>query len=260
MNLYVYFQGGLGNQMFQYAAAVSALKEYPEFTNLKLDTSFYKDQKVKVVKNGVTGRSYDLDVFNITYTDIEESPEGAVMLKGWFQNVKNFENVKDQIRKEFTFRLNFQETTKEIEKDILTKKMPVSIHVRRGDYIYNQTALNYHGVLDKEYYDKCVEIMEKKYSNLDYYVFSEDIEWCKNNILVGHKNVIYVGEECNDYKDTGHLYLMTKCKAHIIANSSFSWWGAWLANSKFVIGPKVWYKGGDGTENIMKDLENWVQI
>jgi len=260
MNLYVYFQGGLGNQMFQYAAGVSALKEYPQFTNLKLDTSFYKGQEVKVVKNGITGRNYDLDVFNLTYNDVEESPDGAVMLKGWFQHIKEFENVEDQIRKEFTFKVNFQDSTKKMESDILSKEMPVSIHVRRGDYLYNQNCLNFHGVLDKEYYDKSIEMMQKKYSNLDYYVFSEDIEWCKDNILVAYKNVTYVGKEYNDYKDTGHLYLMTKCKAHIIANSSFSWWWAWLSNSKFVIGPKVWYKGGDGTENIMKDLENWVQI
>ena len=112
MNLYVYLQGGLGNQMFQYAAGVSALKEYSQFTNLKLDTSFYHEQKVKVVKDGHTGRSYDLDVFNISYSDVEETPEGATMLKGWFQNIKEFKNVSDKIRKEFTFNVNFSEETK----------------------------------------------------------------------------------------------------------------------------------------------------
>ena len=89
MNLYVYLQGGLGNQMFQYAAGVSALKEYPQFTNLKLDASFYEGQEVKVVKDGHTGRSYDLDVFNLSYADVEEAPEGATMLKGWFQNIES---------------------------------------------------------------------------------------------------------------------------------------------------------------------------
>ena len=107
MNLYVYLQGGLGNQMFQYAAGVSALKEYSQFTNLKIDTSSYHGQEVKVVKDGITGRNYDLDVFNISYSEVEDAPEGATMLQGWFQNIKEFENVIDKIRKEFTFNVNF---------------------------------------------------------------------------------------------------------------------------------------------------------
>ena len=71
MNLYVYLQGGLGNQMFQYAAGVSALKEYPQFSNLKLDTSFYGNQQRKVIVNGLTGRNYDLDIFNSLYCCIQ---------------------------------------------------------------------------------------------------------------------------------------------------------------------------------------------
>ena len=255
MNLYVYLQGGLGNQMFQYAAGVSALKEYSQFTNLKLDTSFYHEQKVKVVKDGHTGRSYDLDVFNISYSDVEETPEGATMLKGWFQNIKEFKNVSDKIRKEFTFNVNFSEETKKIENKISLEDNPIAIHVRRGDYIYNPNCFSYHGVLDKEYYDKAISIMNSKYSNPHYFVFSEDVDWCKDNINAS--NITIVGDECNDYKDTGHFYLMTKCKSHIIANSTFSWWGAWLGNTEFAIGPKQWKTDGTGYD-IM--LDDWVKI
>ena len=255
MNLYVYLQGGLGNQMFQYAAGVSALKEYSQFTNLKLDTSFYHEQKVKVVKDGHTGRSYDLDVFNISYSDVEETPEGATMLKGWFQNIKEFKNVSDKIRKEFTFNVNFSEETKRIENKISLEYNPIAIHVRRGDYIYNPNCFSYHGVLDKEYYDKAIDIMNSKYNNPHYFVFSEDVDWCKDNINTS--NITIVGSECNDYKDTGHLYLMTKCKSHIIANSTFSWWGAWLGNTEFAIGPKQWKTDGTGYD-IM--LDDWVKI
>ena len=70
MNLYVYLMGGIGNQLFQYAAGLSALKEYSKFTDLKLDTSFYRGQKRKVINNGLTGRGYDLDLFNIKYDKI----------------------------------------------------------------------------------------------------------------------------------------------------------------------------------------------
>ena len=88
MNLYLYLQGGLGNQMFQYAAGLSALKEYSEFDNLILDTSFYKNQKRKVIENGLTGRGYDLDLLNIKYTDIEEATEGATILQRWFKDYR----------------------------------------------------------------------------------------------------------------------------------------------------------------------------
>lgn len=255
MNLYVYLQGGLGNQMFQYSAGVSALKEYPQFTNLKLDASFYEGQEVKVVKDGHTGRNYDLDVFNISYADVEEAPEGSTMLEGWFQNIKEFENVSDKIRKEFTFNVDFSEQTKKIEDEIYSKVNPIAIHVRRGDYIYNPNCFSYHGVLEKEYYDKSIKMINSHYDNPHFFVFSEDVDWCKQNIKT--PNLTIVGSECNDYKDTGHLYLMTKCKSHIIANSSFSWWGAWLGNSELTIGPKKWKRDGTGSD-IM--LDTWIKI
>ncbi len=255
MNLYIYLQGGLGNQMFQYAAGVSALKEYSQFTDLKLDTSFYNGQETKVVKNGLTGRNYDLDVFNISYSDVEEAPEGATMLKGWFQNIKEFSNVIDQIRKEFVFNVHFSEETKKVQNQILSEDNSVAIHVRRGDYIYNPTANTYHGVLDKEYYDKAIDIMNSKYNHPHYFVFSEDVDWCKGNINA--PNITYVGSECNDYKDTGHLFLMTKCRNHIIANSSFSWWSSFLGKSQCTIGPKKWLADGSGSD-IM--LDDWIKI
>ena len=106
--------------------------------------------------------------------------------------------------------------------------------------------------MDKEYYDNAMKIIEEQSESVNYYVFSEDIDWCEKNLRTD-KNITFVDGSYNDYKDTGHLYLMTKCKKHIIANSSFSWWGAWLASSKFVIGPKKWNKSGEYA-NIMEDL------
>ncbi len=147
MILYVYLQGGLGNQMFQYAAGVSALKEYPQFTELRLDPSFYSNQERKVIVNGLTGRGYDLDILNIKYKTSEEAPEGATMLQGWFQNLKEFENVIEDIKKQFTFSVEFSEATKKVEEQISDVETPVAIHVRRGDYVTNPTALAHHGVL-----------------------------------------------------------------------------------------------------------------
>ena len=255
MNLYVYLQGGLGNQMFQYAAGLSALKEYPQFSKLCVDTSFYKNQDRKVIVNGLTGRNYDLDLLNIKYTT-EDAPEGATMLQGWFQNLKEFENVIDEVKEQFQFVVNFSEETKKVRDKILAEKESIAIHVRRGDYITNPTAAAHHGVLEKKFYDKAIELMGKKYSNPHYFVFSEDHEWCKENIITDNK-ITFVGSECNDVKDSGHLYLMTQCKNHIIANSSYSWWGAFLGDSKYTIGPERWNKEQSGSEVM---LEEWVKI
>jgi hypothetical protein len=258
MNLYVYLQGGLGNQMFQYAAGLSAMKEYNQFTSLKLDASSYEGQEVKVVKNGLTGRKFDLDVFGID-DDIETAPEGSTMLQGWFQNIKEFSNVEDLVRNVFKFKVDFGNDVRQIEKEICSEQAPVAIHVRRGDFLYNPNCNKFHGVLQKDYYDKAIKLIENKISPSHYYVFSEDVDWCKKNLVTDYP-ITFVDSKCNDYKDTGHLYLMSLCKAHIIANSTFSWWGAWLAKSQFVVGPKTWNQGG-GSENIMENLgNNWVQV
>ena len=256
MNLYVYLQGGLGNQMFQYAAGVSSLKEYPQFTDLRLDTSFYNTQERKVIVNGLTGRGYDLDVFDITYNHCEETPEGETMLQGWFQHIDEFSNVENLIRDEFTFNVDFCDSTEKVGKEIVKSEHPISIHIRRGDYINNPTANAHHGVLDISYYNEAIRMMDSMYTNPHYFIFSEDVEWCKENIKVKGE-VTIVGSECNDVKDSGHLYLMTKCENHVLANSSFSWWGAFLAKSKSVIGPKKGLATGSGSDIMLKE---WIKI
>jgi len=256
MNLYVYLMGGLGNQLFQYAAGLSALKEYSQFTDLRLDTSFYNGQKRKVISNNLTGRGYDLDLFNIQYDQIEESPEGALMLNGYFQNISEFENVIDEVKKQFTFKNKFNENILNLFHKINQYEYTICIHVRRSDYVNNPTANIYHGVLEVEYYDAAKKLIEKKYKNPVYYVFSDDIEWCKNNIKSNYE-MHYVGEDYSGDRDSGHLYLMQTCKNHIIANSSFSWWSAFLANSHYTIAPKKWTRDGSGCDII---LDEWEKI
>ena len=132
----------------------------------------------------------------------------------------------------------------------------VSIHVRRGDYITNPTANSHHGVMGLEYFNKAMSIVESEKSNIHYYVFSEDVEWCKQN-LTSVNPMTFVDERYNEYKDTGHLYLMQQCDCHIMSNSSYSWWGAFLGNSEFVVGPQNWLSDGTGSE-IM--LDEWIKI
>lgn len=256
MNLYVYLMGGIGNQLFQYAAGLSALKEYSKFTDLKLDTSFYRGQKRKVINNGLTGRGYDLDLFNIKYDKIEEAPEGALMLYGYFQNVSEFENVIDEVREQFTFKNTFPENIKDLSYQISNIEESVCLHVRRSDYVNNPSANIVHGVMDVEYYDTAKKLIESKYANPVYYIFSDDIEWCRSNIKSNYE-MHYVGEEYSGDRDSGHLYLMQSCKNHIIANSSFSWWSAFLSNSRYTIAPKQWRRDGSGCDII---LDNWEKI
>lgn len=256
MNLYVYLMGGLGNQLFQYAAGLSALKEYSQFTDLRLDTSFYNGQKRKVISNNLTGRGYDLDLFNIQYDQIEESPEGALMLNGYFQNISEFKNVIDDVKKQFTFKNVFSENIENLSQQIRNIEESVCLHVRRSDYVYNVSANAVHGVMGVEYYDASKKLIEKKYKNPVYYVFSDDIEWCENNIKSNYE-MHYVGEDYFGDRDSGHLYLMQTCKNHIIANSSFSWWSAFLANSYYTIAPKKWRQDGGGCDII---LDEWEKI
>jgi hypothetical protein len=257
MNLYVYLQGGLGNQMFQYAAGLSALKEYSQFTNLILDTSFYQNQKRKVIVNGLTGRGFDLDLLSIQYKTTGETPEGGTMLQGWFQNIEEFSNVVEEVKEQFKFSISFSENIIDLHNQIISKNNSVSIHVRRGDFIQNPTAYAHNEHMDSQYYEKCMNIIEEAYEEVTYYVFSEDIDWCKENIKNKKHEVIYVDSEYSGERDSGHMYLMQSCNNHIIANSTFSWWSAFLADSKITIGPKKWFTNGTGSE-IM--LDTWIKV
>jgi hypothetical protein len=111
--------------------------------------------------------------------------------------------------------------------------------------------------MDSQYYEKCMNIIEEAYEEVTYYVFSEDIDWCKENIKNKKHEVIYVDSEYSGERDSGHMYLMQSCNNHIIANSTFSWWSAFLADSKITIGPKKWFTNGTGSE-IM--LDTWIKV
>ena len=133
----------------------------------------------------------------------------------------------------------------------------VSVHVRRGDYVNNKNANAFHGVCSPEYYRKAIELIAKRVDSPKYFVFSDDIEWVKEHIEI--PNAVFVSQK--DIADHEELVLMSKCKHAIIANSSFSWWGAWLnANpNKLVIAPKQWVS--DSRVNTVDAIPaEWVRI
>ena len=250
--------GGLGNQMFQYAKGLSVLEQAPQYTNLILDCSFYKGQERKIIRDGLTGRGFDLDILNIKYNKCECPPTGGHLLEGWFQSLEDFDNVIDEVKNQFTFSIDFPKKIRRMSEIIAdSKSHSVCIHVRRGDFISNPTAYVHNEHMGFEYYRKAMDIMENIYDDITYYVFSEDIEWCRENIKNDKHPIVLVDDSYSGDRDSGHFYLMQNCENHIIANSTFSWWSAFLGNSKVTIGPKKWFTNENESE-IM--LSNWIKL
>lgn len=286
----VRLKGGLGNQMFQYALGrVLAIKNN---TELKIDTSYLNSDIITVTK-----RDFDLDIFNLDFDILQYKDipfinrihknkiyikicaafkkffkikgtevsfnfnsdflnlSGDVYLDGYFQSPKYFNEYQDVIRKDFIFKNNFSENIISLMKEI-NEQNSLCIHVRRGDYVGNA----YHDVVGREYYSRGVEKIKNLKKIDKIYIFSDDIDWCGKNMNFDLP-VMFVGMEYAGSKNSGHMALMSSCKYFIIANSSFSWWTAWLSShpEKIVIAPKKWF----GDPNIdTSDLipEDWVRI
>jgi hypothetical protein len=250
-------QGGLGNQLFQWAYGKSLAVKYG--TSLLLDTSFYSNQI------GNTPRAYELDKFpnliyqnphiehketirvvdNFNYGELLYNENYNYHLNGFWQSEKYFLNVSELIREQL------QPTTETLEK--LKKQIngkSVSLHVRRTDYV---TSNGYHPVQTLEYYNKSLKII----GNYDQIlVFSDDINWCKENLK--YENVLFI-ENQDNIED---MWLMSLCDHNIIANSSFSWWGAWLNQNKdkIVIAPNNWFGVQTNLNNLDMIPTNWFKI
>lgn len=270
--------GGMGNQLFQYAIGRS-LAEKNSNCKMKMDITGYFDQsggitprsyalgvfnigenfsdkkEIIQIKGGVYGFVSSL-VCRFKKNKTEEkdtffreprfsfSPEilkikGDAYLEGYWQTEKYFQDVEDVIRREFTLKKEFSIEDKEITKEIKNSNA-VSLHIRRGDYVANASTSKFHGICGLEYYANAVGIIGEKVKNPVIYIFSDDIEWVKKNLKIDYP-VRYVSDGI--LKDYEELMLMSYCKHNIIANSSFSWWGAWLNNypEKIVIAPRQWF-------------------
>lgn len=164
--------------------------------------------------------------------------DDVVITNPLFISEKYFKPIEDVIRSQLIFRVGTDEINlRWIDK--INQSNSASIHVRRGDYVGFKPC---EGVCDIEYYTKAIEYIENKEKNIKFFVFSNDIEWCQSELKLPN-NTEFVNNNYgdNDYKD---MMLMSLCKHNIIANSTFSWWGAWLNNNpnKIVIAPKHFYK------------------
>lgn len=272
--------GGLANQLFQYAfGRALALKNSDQ---LKLDTTGYTPsnfrqykldaynikaeiataEEIKKLKlpYGLLSRFFRgfkytiLGVQNIDYDPKLLEKKGNQYLTGFFQSEEYFKKIRDVILND----LNLNKPLSEKAKQYLTQikqTTTASLHVRRTDYVTNIKANEHHGTCSLEYYEKAIKLLSDKFSNITFFIFSDDINWCKENLKINFP-VVYV-EDLNEHED---LYLMSQCQHNIIANSSFSWWGAWLNNNadKVIIAPEKWAN----VKNIHKDIvpKDWIKI
>jgi hypothetical protein len=271
--------GGLGNQMFQCASAYALAS--------KLDSQMAFD--ISVLKHD-TKRDFALGPFNIPATLIETEIEklswfrklligipsniknynehsdfiydpeflnlkDPIRLNGYWQNPKYFESVQDEIVKLFQF--NLFGSAKDWEIKIEESKESVSLHVRRGDYVNDQHTNTVHGNCSMGYYQEALEILKNQLSeNFTTFIFSDDPEWCQSNFdFIENKVIMPIIGDVED------MTLMSRCKHNIIANSSFSWWGAYLNRNenKQVIAPKKWFN--EATHNTVElTPKNWKRI
>lgn len=181
-----------------------------------------------------------------------------VLFMGDWQSERYFTNIADRVRAEFTLK-GMSKLAMAFKKQISdgVGGTPVSVHIRRGDYVSNPKTASKHGALPLSYYEAAVTELKKTVSNPVFYIFSDDIEWCKQNLSF-LKPAVYVSDPELSFAE--EITLMSLCRHHIVANSSFSWWGAWLdpRTDKTVIAPKEWFKIGTDTSDMIP--REWKQI
>jgi hypothetical protein len=289
----IFLQGGLGNQMFQYAAGRCLSIVTNSF--LYLDSSILDSNKEET--NNFTPRDFELDIFkninfplivnnnskkkldnakknslrNLFYggANLYEEPHfhfdplffkliPTVYLKGYFNSENYFSKIRDILLQDFVFPEINMDSELELKNYILNKEM-ISVHIRRGDYLKPSSAA-FHGFCSLDYYEQAIDIIRKKEPNSRICFFTDDPHWVKETIYKKYDYSILVegNNGKNSWKD---MFLMSLCKHHVIANSTFSWWGAWLSKypKKIVVAPKKWFNDlSINTNNVTPD--SWIRI
>jgi hypothetical protein len=287
----VQLKGGLGNQMFQYAAGLSLAAHHR--TKVKVDISLLNQSDAEIgtvryfdlqqlilspevatkeeisdviYRNSFAGLLDKLQlpfkrriykeadyIFDTNYFKAQHN----VYLKGYRQSEKYFAPIADKIRNGFQFK-------SEVVEDVQAKASElrainsVSIHIRRGDYS-NTIVRDYHGILEKDYYQKAIDHVQTTVPNCSFYIFSDDAEWVNSNLVFTTPFEIISGRSTKTHFED--FYLISQCKHQIIANSTFSWWAAWLNpnRAKIVIAPKKWFnKAPYDTTDLIP--ENWIKM
>lgn len=274
------YMGGLGNQMFQYALAkcmqkkgynvTGDLSEYygiEEKRNFDLQNIFpgvlikrcnvglkkyYKnEQSLCIVDESYLTTNEDANKINIF-----EHNRGY--FDGYWQNYKYIEKVEEELRKEFKFNYSNDQKLQKIARRIMQAENAVSVHIRRGDYLEKKVSRTFGNICTDDYYSKAINLIQDNIGHPLIIFFSNDIPWVKEKY--SQNDAIFISEDMFDkYEDWYDMFLMSCCKHNIIANSTFSWWGAWLNSNehKIVIAPSKWK---NNCENFDICPKEWVRI
>lgn len=282
--------GGLGNQMFQYAAGRRLAHIHN--TELHLDlTRFISDSlrdygldkfriNAKIVSPDLLKQVQfsRLDTLRIEITNLYSKKTGFqfvkeqsfdfnkqvlslpnnVYLEGFWQSEKYFKDIQGILEQEFSIKDEQDRANRKLA-ELIHSTESVNLHIRRGDYISNPATNEFHGTCSLDYYHRALEKLTKTVKKPHLFIFSDDPEWVRSNLHVVYPStLVEINGPEKDYED---MRLMSLCNHHIIANSSFSWWGAWLCKNpdKQVYAPKNWFNSSDYNT---KDLipENWHRI
>jgi len=277
MSVLIQIQGGIGNQLFQYATGLSVAKYYE--TNLIINRTWFNNipegstprelllEKLNIHDTHViyqntpsqhnrikqlvfnfigigplnfhekSSFSYDEDIFNLHL-----NKKSDLHLFGYWQSFKYFLNDRNMLKNQLFF---WHKKLSDIEKkywELILSPFSVSVHIRRGDYVHSKSAAKIHGALSLEFYDNAIKKIINLIPNAHFFIFSDDINWCKSNLKGPYFTFIENG--ANNQSELSDLFLMSECRHQIISNSSFSWWAAWLNHNpkKIVIAPDQWLK------------------
>lgn len=285
--------GGLGNQLFQYATgrALSLRKktrlmlditDYSKKThrkygldNFQIKARAYSKKKLSNIYRhypnfieklvlALTGRKVYSDFIDskvylekklFDYDDMLLHLTNDAYISGYWQNEKYFRNIRKTLLKEITIKNNLINKNLLSILKIIKSTNSTSIHIRRTDYLENK---KYFITSKRNYYQRAIMYINKKMNDTNFFVFTDDPDWVKNN-FINSKNMILISGK--GFTDAQELYLMKNCKNNIITNSSYSWWGAWLNKNpeKIVISPKHWFNSVDfDSDGII--LKEWVKI
>lgn len=291
----VKFNGGLGNQMFQYAFGCALAGKLQ--SDILFDFAFFED--VKAIEN-VASRVFELEVFDIkcepaTKEDLNKvkkpqphsklerflmkrfpkafginyiqdknafvynknllEDDNYIYYEGYFQNERYFKHLKYKLLMDFSIKIPLDERNQAV-LDKISEANSVSIHIRRGDYVNLDYVNKIHGVCSLDYYQRAIDYIAKNTQNPHFFVFSDDIEWVIKNLKIDYPFTLV---DFNHNKGWFDMNLMKNCKHNIVANSSFSWWGAWLNQNpdKIVIAPKKWMNKKQKCDIVPKE---WVKL
>jgi len=252
-------KGYIGNNMFKIAAAKGWAEKYSRNGIIEIYKEFW-DYAIYFNYIFLPINKINSNIYKEPYFHYKEIPYIPYLtIEGYFQSEKYFEHCKDEIRHIFTFKDIIYDYLKNKYKTIFNLKNLrnlVAVHIRRGDYV---KLSEYHPPLPMSYYKEAVKHFD--IDNSVFLVFSDDIEFCKENLKLPVKSIFYI-EGNNEGQD---LCLQTMCDNYIIANSSFSWWGQWLGKNddKIVVAPSKdkWF-GIKAKDRDVKDLyqDNWILV